>query len=124
MIRFETIDSTTGEVHSQYWYDCSDVAKNLAIKDGIKVLGRNKFMQYLRHNGVLMQDSNQPKQSFITLGLMRYHMVKRRYKMWGMPLFSERGIAFLQRKIDCGDYTIGFMKKINKNETIKLEDIC
>ena len=121
MIQFETIDG-----RHEYWYDAADVAKALMLKDANgKYLGRNKFLQYCRFNGMIMKDSNQPKQTMITLGLMRYHMVKRRFKMWGMPLWSDRGIAYIQRRVENGEWQLGFEKRVIKQkQTVKLEDVC
>ena len=120
MIRFEKPDG-----HSEYWYDAADVAKAIMLKDGGKILGRNKFLQFCRFNGMLMADSNQPKQNMITMGLMRFHMVTRRYKMWGMPLWSDRGIAYIENRIANGDWQIGFTKRLVKNVVVlKLDDVC
>ena len=121
MIQFELPDG-----RHEYFYDAADVSKTLMLKDtNGKILGRNKFLQYCRHNGMLMKDSNQPKQNMITLGLMRYHMVKRRFKMWGMPLWSERGINYIQRRIENGEWQMGFEKRIIKQkQVVKLEEIC
>lgn len=56
---------------------------------------------------------------------MRFHMVKRRYKMWGMPLWSDRGIAYIQRRIENGEWQMGFEKRIIKQkQVVKLEEIC
>jgi hypothetical protein len=108
-----------------YWYDASDVAKVLMLKDGKKILGRNKFLQCCRFWGLIMLDSNQPKQSQISLGLMRWHLVNRRYKKVGMPLWSERGIAFIKRRIETQEFQIGFTKRVEKNKyTVKLSDVC
>jgi hypothetical protein len=107
-------------------YDASDIAKHLNIKDSNgKPLGRNRFLQYCRFNGMLMLDSNQPKQSMVTLGLMRYHMAKKRYKLHGMPLFSERCIAYIQRKIANGDFQLGFTKRLEKHKAcVDLNEVC
>ena len=111
--------------HSYYMYDASEIAKHLNIKDNGKPLGRNKFLQYLRFNGVLMLDSNQPKQTMVTLGLMKYHMAKRRYKLFGMPLFSERCIPYFQRKIANGEFQLGFTKRLEKHKAqVELNDVC
>jgi phage antirepressor YoqD-like protein len=118
MIQFEIENG-----HHETFYDVSDVAKALNLKHEGKTLGRNKFMELLRYNGYIMSDSNQPKQIAISLGLMRYHMVNRRYKKYGMPLFSEKGLNYLSRKIETGDIQIGFQKKIKRHYTVKLEDI-
>jgi hypothetical protein len=120
MIRFEDENG-----HGVYWYDTADVAKAIELRVNGKIIGRNKFMQYLRFNNVIMKDSNQPKQNMITLGLMRFHMVTRRYKQYGMPLFSDRGIAYIQRRISSGEFQIGFMKRIEKYKPIKnLNEVC
>ena len=123
MIEFEIEGNPT---HHEYWYDASDVAKFLNIKDTTtnRILGRNKFLQWCRFNGIIMLDSNQPKHSQISLGLMRWHMVKRRYKMWGISLWSDRGIAFIQRRIEKGEFQLGYTKRIEKHKTVKLEEVC
>jgi hypothetical protein len=121
MIQFELPDG-----RHETWYDAADVSKALMLKNtNGKILGRNLFLQYCRYNGMIMKDSNQPKQIMITLGLMRFHMVKRRYKMWGMPLWSDRGIAYIQRRIENGEWQLGFEKRIIKQkQVVKLEEIC
>lgn len=121
MIQFELPDG-----RHETWYDAADVSKALMLKNtNGKILGRNKFLQYCRFNGMIMKDSNQPKQTMITLGLMRYHMVKRRFKMWGMPLWSDRGIAYIQRRIENGEWQMEFEKRIIKQkQVVKLEEIC
>jgi hypothetical protein len=110
--------------HTTYWYDAADVAKALMLKDGKKILGRNRFIECCRFWGLIMADSTQPKQSQITLGLMRFYLVKRRYKQFGMPLWSDRGIAYIQRRIETGEFQIGYTKRIQKYKTVKLEDVC
>jgi hypothetical protein len=119
MIEFET-----PEGKHEYWYDAADCAKALMIRMDGKVLGRNKFTEFARFNGMLMKDSLQPKQTMITLGLMRFHMVQRRHKRYGMPLWSDRGINYIKRKLDTGDFQLGLEKKVKKFQTVKLEDIC
>ena len=121
MIRFENLLG-----HSEYWYDGSDVAKAIMLKDSNgRIMGRNRFLQYLRFNGMLMLDSNQPKQINIQLGLMRWHMAKRKYKQFGMPLFSDRGIAYIQRKIANGDFQMGFTKRVDKHKNeVNINDVC
>ena len=114
MVRFEDENG-----HSHYWYDASDVAKHLKLErqDG-KILGRNLFSEFLRFNGVLLKDSTQPKQSWIDMGLARYHMVNRRYRLYGMTLFSDKGIAFIERKVATGSFQIGFEKRKKTDSNI------
>ena len=120
MIRFEDENG-----HSIYWYDAADVAKFLNIKDTAtkRVVGRNKFIQFLRHNGAIMKDSNQPTQYWIQLGLSRFHRTTKRWKTYGMPLFSDKGIAYIQNKIDSGVWVLDYEKRKMKNEAV-LKDIC
>jgi len=118
MIKFETENQ-----HSVYFYDCGELAKYLNLKHDNKSIGKNKMIELLRFNGYVMRDSNQPKQSMVTMEIMRYHLVNRRYKKYGMLLVSERGLNYFKRKVDTSDIQIGFQKKINKNNFVKLEDI-
>lgn len=119
MIRFETENG-----HHEYWYDAGDVAKYLNIKDGKRIVGRNKFLQLLRANGCIMKDSNQPSQAWIQLGLAKYHMVERRFKKYGMTIFSEKSLGYIKNKIDSQAFEITFVKRIEKHKTVKLEEIC
>jgi len=121
MIRF-----TDENQHSIYWYDAADVAKYLNIRDTAtnRIVGRNKFLQLLRANGCLMRDSNQPTQHWIQLGLARWHMVTRRYKHYGMPIFSDKALAYIENKIKSGVWQIEFQKRIDKYKSVKLEDVC
>lgn len=119
MIRFE--DKITG--HSTYWYDASDLAKFLMIKVDGKIIGRNKFLQLLRANGYLMKDSNQPCQAWITMNMARWHVTVKRHKKYGMPIFHERSIAYLQKKIANGDIQLIFEKRKDKH-IVRLQDVC
>jgi len=118
MIQFELPDG-----RHQYWYDAAEVAKHLMIKDDKKILGRNKFMQYCRHNGVLCKDSNQPKQNLIQLGLMRWHNTNKNWKTFGMPLWSDKGIAYMERRISSGAFSTGYLKRIEKY-SVNIDDVC
>jgi hypothetical protein len=118
MIEFQTEGN-----HTEIWYDASETCKYLNIKYDDKILGRNRFIELLRFNGYVMRDSNQPKQSPITMGLMRFHMVNRKMKKYGMLLFSERGLNYLKRKIETGDIQIGFQKKAKKNHYVTLAEV-
>ena len=112
MIRFEDENQ-----HSIYMYDSSDLAKYIGIRHPItkKPIGRTKFIELLRFNGYVMKDSNQPTQLLVTMGLAVYHMVNRRYKKYGMLLFTERGMNYIKRKVEDGSIQIGFQKKVNKS---------
>lgn len=123
MIRFETENG-----HHEYWYDAGEVAKFLHIKNPAtgRIIGRNLFLELLRYNKVLMKDSTMPTQMWINMGLARFHMVNRRYKMYGMPIFSENAIKYLEARVADGRFAIGFEKRKEKkyNCDVKLEDVC
>jgi hypothetical protein len=123
MIQYEIIDTDTGDIHHEYWYDASDCAKFLMIKIDGKILGRNKFLQYLRNNKLIMKDSNQPTQQWISLGLARWHSTTKRWKTFGMPLWSERGLNRLKVMVANGDLQPGFEKRREKH-VVLLNDIC
>jgi len=123
MIRFE--DPETG--HSEYWYDSADLAKYLNIEDPYtkRKIGRNKFLELLRHNGYILKDSTQPCQYLVMLDMARWHMVERRYKKYGMVIFHERALAYFKNKLDNGRLAIGFEKRKQKDYgELKLDDIC
>lgn len=111
--------------HSTSYWDAQEVSKVLGIRDPNtkKILGRNKFLQWCRFNGILLKDSNMPKQSYVTLNLMIYHLAKRRYRRFGMPLWSERGIEYMRKKVQAGEYQFGYEKIDKKTVVVKLEDI-
>lgn len=122
MIRFE--NELGG---SEYWYDSADLAKSLNIKNTEtgRTIGRNLFIQFLRYNGVIMKTSNQPSQCWILLGLAKFHMVERRFKKYGMTIFSERAFGYIQNKIESGGFAIGFEKRIDRNVNIKeINEVC
>lgn len=101
--------------HTIYWYDAADISKYLNIKlDNGRYMGRNKFLQALRFNGYLMKDSNQPTQAMITTGLMRFHMTTKRYKTYGMPLFSDKFIGYIQNRLEDGRFQLQFLKRKEK----------
>ena len=123
MIRFEDDNK-----HSVYWYDSADVAKFLNIRNPNtkRIVGRNLFMQFLRYNGVLLKDSNQPNQMWINLGLAKFHMVTKRYKVYGIPIFSETAISYIENRIVDGRLMIGFEKRlIKEHESVKeISEVC
>lgn len=118
MVRFE--DPTTG--HGSYWYDGSDVAKFLMIKHEKKYIGRNKLLQLLRFNKILVKHSNQPTQYWINLGLARYHYTTKRYKTYGMVLFSEKGLNRLKVMLENNELQIGF-EKISHKLYVSVNDV-
>lgn len=121
MIRFET--ELGG---SEYWYEASEVAKYVNITNphtGRKI-GRNHFLQLLRFNRYVVKDSNQPTQAMINMNLIKFHMVKRRYKRFGMPIFHERSLEYFKQRVMDGRIQIGF-EKIRKSSCVKqLDDVC
>lgn len=119
------IEFTLADNRHEYWYDASDCAKFLEIKDTTtkRILGRNKFLQYCRFNKIIMIDSNQPKQQMIQLGLMRYHTVTKHWKTYGICLWSERGLNYVKARIADGRYQIGYVKRKDKH-TRTLDEVC
>jgi len=122
MIRFETEGG-----HSEYWYDSADVAKyiNMINPSTGRRIGRNLFLELLRHNGYILKDSNQPSQYLVMLDMARWHMVTRRYKRYGMVIFHERAMEYFKERIANGRLAIGFEKR-KKIEDVKLslDDVC
>jgi len=122
MIEFERQDG-----HHEIWYDSADLAKYLRIVNPQtgKPCGRNKLLEVLRFNGMIMSDSNQPSQYLVTLNLARWHMVNRRFKRYGMILFHERALEYFRQRIVNGKIQIGFKKRVVKQpHIVRLEDIC
>ena len=122
MIRFEDENG-----HSEYWYSAADVAKyiNMINPENGRVVGRNKFLELLRHNGFVMKDSSQPSQYLVMLNMARWHMVKRRYNMYGMIIFHSRAMEYFKERIANGRLAIGFEKR-KKTEDVGLtiDDVC
>jgi hypothetical protein len=119
MVRFEEADGS-----GVYYYDASEMAKHLHIKDNTgKILGRNKFLQMLRYNGMLLKHSNEPTGTMITLGIMRYHFTVKRYKNYGFPLFSDKAIGYIQNRLADGRFQVQFLKKKMKYE-VNISDVC
>ena len=122
MIRFE---DELG--HSEYWYDSGDLAKYIALENPAtgRIIGRNLFLQLLRHNGYVMKDSNQPAQYLVVLKMARWHMVTRRYKRYGMIIFHERALEYFKNRIADKRLAIGFEKR-KKSEVhgLSVDDVC
>ena len=94
MIRIE--DSYTG--HGSMWYTVSELAKQLNLKDAKgRYIGRNKMYQFLRDEKIIM-DNNYPYQYYITLDMVQMHKVVRGNYTLYLPIFSQRGVNFLNKK--------------------------
>ena len=79
----------------------------------------------LRYNGMVMKDSTQPSQYLINLGLAKWHMVKRRYRQYGMVIFHERCLEYFKQRIESGKIQIGFEKKRQPERTgLTIDDVC
>lgn len=109
--------------HHSYWYDAADCSKFLMIRYNNKIIGRNKFLQLLRYNKIILKDSNQPSQFWINTGLARYHSTQKQWKRFGMCLLSDKGLDMIKSMIREGKLQIGFEKRSNKYlKTIN--DVC
>jgi hypothetical protein len=114
-------DGDTG--HTIYYYTVSDVCKMLALRDaGGKLIGRNTMFKVLRYCGVLCQD-NSPKQSLLNMGLAIYHRTIKRYKTYGVPMFSENGVNYLKRQFEVGNYQV-FYEPTKKKIMVDLNTVC
>jgi hypothetical protein len=116
------VNGNTG--HTEYYYSVSDVCKMLGLRDASgKLIGRNNMFKVLRYAGVLCQD-NTPKQHFLNMGLAIYHRTIKRYKTYGLPMFSERGVNYLQRQFECGNYQVFYEPTQKKKITVNINDVC
>jgi len=106
--------------HVSNWFTVAETAKAIGLKDSAgRLLGRNKFFNLLRSNGVLMSD-NQPYQYYLGLDLIRMYSVKRSGKTYFIPIFSERGVQYMKNKFSTGTFVtekVSFVKnEVNPND--------
>lgn len=107
--------------HHENWFTTGEFAKMLHINDSVgKTVGRNKMYALLRENGILMK-TNEPYQWVLNLELVRMHMVEKRGKTYYLPIFSIRGLNYVQKQIENGSFITKmpptrnrFVKNINE----------
>lgn len=97
---------------TEYYFTVAETAKLVAVKDSKgKLLARNRFMEVLRHNGVVYGKINMPNQSYLNLGLCKFHTtVKNGRHVFPMVIFSEKGITYLKDCFKSGRYVVEFKK--------------
>lgn len=98
------IEIETEMGHHENWFTTGEFAKMLNLKDSNgKPVGRNKLYALLRENGILMKN-NEPYQWVLNLELVRMHMVEKRGKTYYLPIFSIRGLNYVQKQIADGKF--------------------
>lgn len=98
-----------------------EVAKILCVKDDKgKAIGRNKFFNLLRYDGVLLYN-NFPAQYYIALDLMRMYPVSRGGKTYYIPVISEKGISYFQSKYK--NYIFATRKQSFVKNSINIDDV-
>ncbi len=109
------------EIEDQNYFTISEVAKIINAKDlnGITI-GRNKFFQLLRVDGVLL-DNNFPSQYFLNLDLFKMHAVHKSGKTYFIPVVSEKGLAYLTNKYK--NITFVTEKKPLVKHSVNLSDV-
>ena len=118
-------NNETGSIETvEYFYQVQDLCKMLSLKTGDgKQIGRNRMFKVLRYNGVLCND-NSPKQSLLNLGLAIYHRTLKRYKSYGVTMFSEKGINYLQRQFETGKFIVFYESTIRKKRIKNIDEVC
>lgn len=110
------------EIEGSNYFTVEETAKIICVKDDKgKQIGRNKFFNLLRFDGVLLYN-NFPAQYYIDLDLVRMYAVSRSGKTYYIPVISQKGIGYLQNKYK--DYTFITKKPTFVKHFVDLNEIC
>ena len=86
------------EIDGENYFTASEVAKIVGVTDAKgKPLGRNKFINWMKVQGILMEN-NMPYQFHINMGLARLYRVPRNGRVYYITVFSQRGIDYILNK--------------------------
>jgi len=122
MIRITNGETGTTET-VEYFYQVRDLCKMLRLKDASgKLIGQNTMFKVLRYNGVLCAD-NTPKQGLLNLGLAIYHRTIKRYKSYGVTMFSEKGVNYIKRQFEIGKFVVYYEPTIRRKK-LTIDDVC
>jgi len=112
------IEIETENGHHENWFTTGEFAKMLGLKDSNgKTVGRNKLYALLRENGILMKN-NEAYQWCLNLELVRMHMVEKRGKTYYLPIFSIRGLNYIQKKMADGTFVTKMPPVVKRFENI------
>lgn len=116
------IEKTNEYGHTEYWYTSTEVAKIIGMKDGRgKIIGRNKFIEMLRQNKVLMPN-NMPYQYYVNLGHVQMYAAQK-WHLHYIPIFNETFIEYCRKKVAGGEWKYLHGKKEVITHFVNLNDI-